>query len=391
MSFYNAMKSYPSGDIEAFIRNVRPDDVSRVLSKSRLEPLDYLTLLSPQASSFIEDMAQKAHEITIRQFGKTILLYTPMYLSDHCVNHCLYCGFNANIAMDRSRLDSDAVDREARVISKTGLKHILILTGESRLHSSPEYLADCVDRLSAYFTSIAIEVYPLDTDEYTLLIQRGVDGLTLYQETYNDVLYDRLHVRGPKKNYRYRLDAPERGCAAGIRSVNIGALLGLDTFYRETFLTGLHAFYLQRAYPQVDISVSFPRMRPHAGSFSPECPVSDREMVQAVTALRLFMPRAGITLSTRETAEFRDNILPLGITRMSAGSCTQVGGRSNQDAATGQFEISDERSVEEMADALRRRGYQPVYKDWEPIVGSADAVSSVMTFRNAKVIENVAV
>lgn len=367
MSFYPYMKQYDPKDMESFVQNVKPDDVRRVLAKHKLEPMDYLTLLSPVASEFIEDMARKAHELTVRQFGKTILLYTPMYLSDHCVNQCRYCGFNASISLDRSRLSLDDVDREAEVISRTGLKHILILTGESRSKSSPEYIGECVKRLARYFTSIAIEVYPLETLEYVDLVRKGVDAFTLYQETYDETLYDSLHVSGPKKNYQYRLNTPERACQAGIRAVNIGALLGLDVFHRDTFMTGLHAWYLQRNYPEVDISVSFPRMRPHAGAFSPEHPVSDREMVQAVTALRLFMPRSGITLSTRETAEFRNNILPLGITKMSAGSCTQVGGRSKTDAATGQFDISDERSVEEMAVDLAARGYQPVYKDWEPL------------------------
>ena len=369
MGFYQMMKQYGGEEMASFIGNVDRNHVRRVLGKSRLSPMDYLTLLSPAASECLEDMAKKAHEITVRQFGKTILLYTPMYLSDHCVNLCRYCGFNASIALRRSRLALDDVDREAAVIAETGLKHILILTGESRIHSSPEYIGDCVRRLARYFTSIAIEVYPLETEEYVKLVDAGVDALTLYQETYHEDLYDVLHVKGPKKNYAFRLDAPERACRSGMRAVNIGALLGLDLFYRDTFFTGLHAWYLQRSYPEVEISVSFPRMRPHAGSFQPEHPVSDREMVQAVTALRLFMPRAGITLSTRETEEFRNNILPLGVTKMSAGSCTQVGGRSRDDAATGQFDISDERSVADMARDLAARGYQPVYKDWEPLAG----------------------
>ena len=368
MGFYEVMAEYRPGDLESFIGKVKQDDVRRVLGKQRLSPWDYLTLLSPVASEFLEDMARKAHEITVRQFGKTILLYTPMYLSDHCVNLCRYCGFNASIDLRRSRLEPEDVDREAAVIAETGLKHILILTGESRTHSSPRYIGDCARRLARYFTSIAIEVYPLETDEYVDLVSDGVDGLTLYQETYNEALYDSLHLRGPKKNFSFRLDAPERGCRAGMRTVGIGALLGLDVFYRDSFYTGLHAWYLQRSYPEVDISVSFPRMRPHAGSFQPGHPASDREMVQAVTALRLFMPRAGITLSTRETEDFRNNILPLGVTRMSAGSCTQVGGRSRDDANTGQFDISDERSIQEMARDLAARGYQPVYKDWEPLV-----------------------
>jgi 2-iminoacetate synthase len=367
MSFYPVMKKFGNEVIDCFVRDVKQEDVIRVLSKKRLEATDFLTLLSPAAEGFLEEMAKKAHDLTVRNFGRTILLYTPMYLADHCVNHCLYCGFNASVAMDRSCLSPDEVDKEAEIISRTGLKHILILTGESRSHSSPAYIKECVKRISKFFTSIAIEVYPLETDEYADLIREGADSLTLYQETYNETLYDKLHVKGPKKNFRYRLDAPERGCLAGMRAVNIGALLGLDTFHRDVFMTGLHARYLQNSWPDVDVSVSFPRMRPHGGVFSPENPVTDRQLVQAMTAMRIFMPRAGITISTRETETFRNNILPLGVTKMSAGSCTQVGGRSKEESSEGQFRISDERSVEDMARDLVLKGYQPVYKDWEPL------------------------
>lgn len=373
MSFYNVMENYTSEKLRCFIENVKPEDVRRVLARNRLSEFDYLTLLSPAASDFLEDMAKKAHEITVRQFGKTILMYTPMYLSDHCVNLCRYCGFNASVSTPRGRLELDDIGLEAEAIAKTGLKHILVLTGESRVHSSPEYMKNCVKRLLKYFSSVSIEVYPLEKEEYVELVKEGVEGLTLYQETYNEELYDHLHLKGPKKNYMFRLDAPERGCISGMRTVNIGALLGLDIFYRDVFYTGLHAAYLQRRYPEVDISVSFPRMRPHNGLFQPEHPVTDRQMVQVITALRIFMPRAGITLSTRETEDFRNNVLPLGITKMSAGSCTKVGGRVKEGVNDGQFDISDKRSVEEMAGDLAARGYQPVYKDWENFFSTSAA------------------
>jgi 2-iminoacetate synthase len=261
----------------------------------------------------------------------------------------------------------DEIEREAEAIAGTGLKHILLLTGESRTMSSMAYLKSSVQCLSRYFSSVAIEIYPLDTDEYRELIVDGVDAMTLYQETYNRSLYDVLHVKGPKKNFAYRLDAPGRACDAGMRSVNIGALLGLDVYHRDLFLTGLHAWYLMKTYPDTEISVSFPRMRPHTGSYHPEHPVSDREFVQILTAMRLFLPRAGITISTREAESFRNNILPLGVTKMSAGSCTAVGGRTRDAEDIGQFEISDERSVDEMVRYLGQAGYQPVFKDWHPI------------------------
>jgi 2-iminoacetate synthase len=338
-----------------------------VLQKETLSASDFYTLLSPAAEKFLETMAQKAHRITINQFGRTILLFTPMYLSNYCENHCLYCGFKAGNAIKRKQLSYEEVEKEAKRISETGLKHILILTGEATNIATVDYLKKCCAILSNYFTSIAIEIYPLSMEDYRVLIDAGVDSLTIYQETYHELLYDALHVKGPKKDYRFRLDTPERGCEAGIRSVNIGALLGLDEWRREAFFTGLHADYLQNTYPEVEVSISFPRMRPHAGDYNPEFPVSDRNLVQIILAMRLFMPRAGITISTRENAAFRNNILPLGVTKMSAGSTTVVGGHTTEDNDTGQFEISDERSVEQMAASLRESGFQPVYKDWQAI------------------------
>lgn len=365
MEFYSLYNHWKNQDLDGFLRKVTADDVAQVLSRRKLSEHDYLRLLSPAAESFLEPMAQRAHASTVAQFGKAILLYTPMYLSNFCVNHCLYCGFNARNTIRRKQLGLDEVDAEAKRISETGLKHILILTGESRKHAGMDYLKECISVLKRYFTSIAIEIYPLETHEYEELVRAGVDSMTLYQETYHEDLYDRLHVKGPKKNYGFRMDAPERACRAGMRGVNIGALLGLSESRQESFFTGLHTWYLQKHYPEVDISVSFPRMRPHTGSFQPDHPVDDKRLVQVILALRLFLPRAGITISTREDARFRNHILPLGVTRMSAGSTTAVGGHTQKDNKTGQFDISDERSVSEMAHHLVTLGYQPVFKDWE--------------------------
>lgn len=368
MEFYGKYKKYRDVPKEAFFSTITDHQVERVLQKSLLSETDYLTLLSPQAENHIEAMAQKAHQMTINQFGRTIVLYTPMYLSNFCENHCLYCGFNAENKISRKQLTFEEVEKEAMRISETGLKHILILTGEAKNMATMDYLKACCKILAKYFTSIGIEIYPLKTKEYQALIEAGVDSLTIYQETYNEALYDQLHPKGPKKDYMFRLDAPERGCAAHMRSVNIGALLGLDDWRREAFITGVHAGYLQNKYPEIEIGVSFPRMRPHAGSFNPKYPVNDRNLVQIILALRLYIPRAGINISTRESAEFRNNILPLGVTKMSAGSTTVVGGHTQEDKDTGQFDISDERSVEEMASSLQQLGYQPVYKDWQPII-----------------------
>ncbi|EGO63387.1 2-iminoacetate synthase ThiH [Acetonema longum] len=365
MSFYEQYLKYR--DYDSAGCNPGSKTIERILGQDRLLPTDFLALLSPAAQPYLEAMAQKARRLTVQHFGKTILLYTPLYLSDYCSNQCQYCGFNVRNPLKRKQLSLEEVEEAARRIAATGLKHILILTGDARAISSPDYIADCAGVLRKYFTSIAIEVYAMTQEEYGQLVNAGVDGFTIYQETYNEEYYDLIHVSGPKKDYRFRLDAPERACRAGMRSVNIGALLGLDDWRRDGFFTGLHAHYLQNQYPAVEISLSLPRIRPHAGEFQPRCPVTDKQMVQFLLALRLFLPRAGITISTRENARFRDNLLSLGVTKMSAGSHTAVGAQIDKEENAGQFEISDPRNVAEMSAALRQMGYQPLYQDWQPI------------------------
>jgi len=367
MSFYSICTEYSALPLNAKFESTTGDDVRRALAKTMLDPEDFLSLMSPAAVPFLEEMAQKASRLTLQNFGRTIQIFTPLYLSNFCTNHCVYCGFNAKNKIPRSQLELSQVEEEAKAIAATGLKHLLILTGESRVKASPDYLDSCMTVLRKYFPSVSIEIYSMDQDEYARLVDSGVDGLTLFQETYDEVLYAKLHPRGPKKDFRYRLDAPERGCKAGMRVVNIGALLGLGDWRKDALLTGLHVAYLQNLYPEVDIAVSLPRMRPHAGEFQPTSIVEDRDMVQIMLAFRLFSPRLGITISTRESVQFRENILPLGVTKMSAGVSTSVGGHSQDGDKIGQFDISDERSVDEMCEALRKRGYQPVFKDWEPI------------------------
>lgn len=366
MSFFETIERYEHFDANAFFGRVTEADVCRAIEQDRLGPLDYLTLLSPRAEAHLEEIAQKAHRLTVQHFGRTMLLFTPIYVANHCVNQCLYCGFNARNKLRRTLLTPEEVAAEAKDIAATGLKHILLLTGESRRHTPVSYIRDCVEELRRSFTSVSIEIYPLTEAEYRELVSVGVDGLTIYQETYDRETYAYLHPAGPKRDYRLRLDAPERGCRAGLRSVNVGALLGLSDWRRDAFLAGLHADYLQRKYPDVEISISPPRMRPHLGGFQPAVNVTDKNLVQYVTAFRLLMPRSGITLSTREASQLRDNMTRLGITKMSGGVSTSVGGRSRSDK-TGQFEIADERSVAEVAGMLYEQGYQPVYKDWESI------------------------
>ncbi len=409
MEFFALYYGYQDKDIDRLLEKVTFDQAGAAVGKSKLTARDFLALLSPAAAGHLEAMAQKAHRLTVRNFGRVIYLYTPLYLSNYCTNECAYCGFSRARRLRRRVLSVEEVEKEGRMIAETGLRHLLLLTGESRAKAPVDYIAACVQRLRRYFSSISIEIYPLETAEYADLISAGVDGLTIYQEVYNPLVYDQVHLRGPKKNYLFRLNAPERACLAGMRTVNLGALLGLADWRKEVFALGLHAGYLQHKYPDPEISVSFPRLRPVSGRDRPAVEISDRNLVQMITALRLFLPRAGITISTRERAGFRDHLIRLGVTRMSAGSCTEVGGRldaredsgrldasgdgvhlggsgdsgclggsgdsgrldSSGDSGRqssrgrdGQFDISDTRSVSEVQEAIRKQGYQPVFKDW---------------------------
>jgi 2-iminoacetate synthase len=367
MSFYEVYEQFRGFDMESFFKRVTGAQVKKIITKNRLTEFDYLALLSPAAEKHLEEMAQRARRLTVQHFGRVMMLFTPLYLSNYCVNQCVYCGFQAKNRLERKKLTPDEVEKEARMIAATGLKHLLILTGESRRESSVAYIRACVEILKKYFTSINIEIYPLEEEEYAELIAAGVDGLTIYQEAYDEEIYDQLHPAGPKRNYRFRLETPERACRAGMRAVNVGALLGLHDWRSEAFFTGLHANYLQDTFPEVEVSISPPRIRPHLGGFQPKVKVSDKNLVQYMLAFRLYMPRGGITVSTREPVWLRDRLVKLGATRMSAGSCTAVGGRSVNEHDDGQFEISDERSVAEMARMLYRQGCQPVYKDWQMI------------------------
>lgn len=381
MSFYDIYSQNKNLDLEKAFSAILPASILGSLNGNNLSTEQFLGLLSPQAENNLESMAQRAHAITKNYFGNTIQLYAPMYLSNYCDNSCLYCGFNLNNNIRRRKLTLEEVEKEAQFISSSGLKHILILTGESRFKSSVGYLQDCVKVLKKYFTSISIEVYPLAENEYARLVVQGVDGLTIYQEVYDEQVYARMHISGPKKDYKFRLDAPERGARAKMRSISIGVLLGLGDWKREAFFLGLHAKYLQDNFPDVEIGISVPRIRPQGrglasniqnhqpqvSGFKPIFQVSDRNIVQMILALRIFLPRLGITISTRENPEFRENLISLGITRMSAGSATSVGGHTlyrEEKEESSQFEIQDQRTVSQIKTVLEKRGYQPVFKDW---------------------------
>jgi len=367
MSYFDIYLKYKDLPFVDIFSALTDYDVESAIESNRQGIKQLLTLISPQAENHLEPMAQKAHVKTLNNFGKTIQLYTPMYLSNYCQNQCAYCGFNSQNDLPRKKLSLKEVEEEAKLISSTGLDHILILTGESPGDSPLSYIKDCIKVLNKYFSSISIEIYALSEDEYAQLIREGIDGLTIYQETYDREIYDRVHKAGPKKDYLFRLDAPERAAEQGIRCINIGALLGLADWRKDIFFTALHAQYLQDKFTEVEMGISIPRLRPHQGHFKVANYINTRNMAQIITALRIFMPRLGIILSTRESSQLRDSLLPLGITRMSAGSSTAVGGRimgSEDGSNLHQFDISDNRSVDEIKVMLATRGYQPVLKDW---------------------------
>ncbi len=367
MSYYQLYSKYKSLPPEKLFSDIQPCDAARAINSNAQSEKQLLALLSPSAEDYLEDMAQQAHRLTVMNFGKAIQLYTPMYLSSYCDNTCAYCGFNAANPLPRKKLSLQEVEKEAACISLTGLEHILILTGDSRKNSPISYIKDCLKILKKYFTSISIEIYALTKDEYQELAGEGADGLTIYQETYDQALYDRLHISGPKKDYFFRLDAPERAAGARMRNVNIGVLLGLGNWRQDAFFLGLQAKYLQDKFPDVEIGAAVPRLRPYGGNLKTDNSINDKNVVQIITALRIFLPRMGITLSTREDPRLRENLLPLGITRMSAGSSTRVGGHtieSPEESNPAQFEISDTRSVQEIKDMLTQKGYQAVLKDW---------------------------
>lgn len=360
-SFFDFLASHPQAGNKAHLGPITREQVIHALSKDDLDEIDFLTLISDSADDFLEAMAQKARQLTKKHFGNSVFIFTPLYLSNFCVNTCPYCSFSGTCKIDRIHLSLSEVEKAAIRVSGKGIRHVLALTGEAPQKASPEYLIRCVEILKRHFSAVALEVYPLKETIYQQLRDAGADTLTIYQETYNETAYRQYHQQGPKADFRFRLETPDRALTAGLRGVTIGALLGLHDPHKEAYTTARHLKYLQNTYPWAEISVSLPRLRPVVSDFAPPYPVSDKLFVKLLLAFRLFAPTAGITVSTRESRPFRDAVLPLGVTKMSAGVSTSVGGH---DEGTGQFEIADPRSVEEVQADLLRLGYQPVMQDW---------------------------
>ncbi|OPY74508.1 MAG: 2-iminoacetate synthase [Syntrophorhabdus sp. PtaU1.Bin058] len=318
----------------------------------------------------LERLARAAQEMTGQYHGNAIALYAPLYISNYCSNRCVYCGFRADAGLKRKRLTLEEVGKECRALSETGIRSCLLLTGESRRQSPPSYIKEAVRIACRYFTDVSLEIYPLDVDEYRELYRAGADGVTIYQETYDRRLYDELHLAGPKKDYDYRFQAPERIAQAGFRHIGMGALLGLADWREDVPRLFSHLRYMEKTYPGVEYSLSFPRIRPVEGDPRQYHEVSDRDMVRIISVARLLFPRSGINLSTRETGAFRDRVIGFGITKMSAGSSTRVGGYAEreEDYDDGQFQVHDTRSLPEIKSMLTSKGYDPVITDWRNIV-----------------------
>jgi len=360
-----------------FVRQQSVADVESALHAPRSSLEHFLTLISPAASNFLEPMAQLAMQKTRNHFGNAIFLFTPMYISNYCINTCEYCGYARQFKVKRKQLSIAEIDRESQKIAEQGIRNILVLTGEHPKVTSYEYLCEALNQVKKHFASMAIEVIPLSTEQYAGAVERGVNGLTIYQEVYDRDVYYKMHKGGPKDDYDFRLLAPDRAATAGMQTIQIGALLGLSEFYSEAAKTAAHVLYLQRRFPDVEIGIGLPRIRPFSYEYQTPHIISDKQFVQLLLAYRLCFPTLGITISTREDPQFRDNILPLGVTKMSAGVSTAVGGHS-EDPGAAQFEISDERSVSQFIEALQKKGFQPVLHDWNASLLAASSSSCLL-------------
>lgn len=340
-------------------------DVRRALDHDNRTPEDFAALLSPAALPFLEEMAQKAQQETRKHFGNSIYMFTPLYIANYCENYCIYCGFNCHNKIHRAKLNAEEIEQEMKTIAETGLEEILILTGESPTMSDVHYIGEACKLARKYFNVVGLEVYPMNSDQYAYLHQCGADFVTVFQETYNSDKYETLHLAGHKRIFPYRFNTQERALMGGIRGVGFAALLGLDDFRKDAFATGMHAYLIQRKYPHAEIAFSCPRLRPiiNNDKINPK-DVHEPQLLQIVCAYRLFMPFASITISTREAAHFRDNIINIAATKISAGVDVGIGGHSGKAKGDEQFEISDGRSVDEVYKAIVDKGLQPVMSDY---------------------------
>ncbi|EGQ9920387.1 TPA: 2-iminoacetate synthase ThiH [Vibrio parahaemolyticus] len=369
MSFYDRFQQLDWDDISMSIYAKTAQDVERALAKPKRDLEDFKALISPAAEPYLEQMAKLSYSLTRKRFGNTMSLYIPLYLSNLCANACTYCGFSMENRIKRRTLNRDEVEAEIDAIKRMKFDSVLLVTGEHETKVGMKYFREMVPIIKQRFNYLAMEVQPLDQDEYAELKTLGLDAVMVYQETYHPKTYAQHHLRGNKMDFRYRLEAPDRLAKAGIDKIGIGALIGLEEWRTDCFFAAAHLDYLERTYWQSRYSISFPRLRPCAGNapasgLQPKSVMTDKQLVQLICAYRLFNPEVELSLSTRESPQFRDNVLPLGITSMSAASKTQPGGYATEEVELEQFEISDERSAASVEDMIRAKGFDPVWRDW---------------------------
>lgn len=341
-------------------------DVKEALAAETCSVDNFKALLSPAALPFLEEIAQKAQKETRKHFGNSVAIFTPLYIANYCENYCVYCGFNCHNKIKRAQLNAEEIEKEMQAIAETGLEEVLILTGESPNKSSVEYIGEACKIAKKYFKLIGLEVYPMDSKDYAYLHECGADFVTVFQETYNSDKYKTLHLGGRKRIFTYRLNAQERAIMGGMRGVGFAALLGLDDFRKDALATGMHAYLLQKKYPHAEIAFSCPRLRPiiNNDKINPK-DVHEPQLLQIICAYRIFMPFASITISTRECERFRDNIIQIAATKISAGVNVGIGGHSQEEEkGDEQFEISDGRSVDEIYQMIEDNGMQPVMTDY---------------------------
>lgn len=368
MSFQQVFEQYTWKEIEDKIYSKLASDVEKALRKTgsakrTLE--DFAALISPAALPYLEEMAVLSNQITQKRFGNTIQMYIPMYLSNECQNICTYCGFSLDNKIRRTTLTNEQILKEVEIIKSYGYDHILLVTGEANRIVGVDYLKNAIELIRPHFSNISMEVQPMDQEDYEKLTDSGLYSVLVYQETYHKDNYKIYHPKGKKSNFNYRLDTPDRLGKAGIHKIGLGVLIGLEDWRVDSWFCGLHLNYLEKTYWKTKYSLSFPRLRPATGSQEPTFVMNDKELVQLICAYRIMNENLELSLSTRETAKFRNNVIKLGITSISAGSKTDPGGYASDLEALEQFEISDERTPMEIATMIMQQGYQPVWKDWE--------------------------
>ena len=371
--FIDELLQYDWNEIIKKINNINDKNVISALEKSKndiaLSMVDFMALVSPVAANYLQQMCVLSNKKTQRRFGKTIQLYIPLYLSNYCTNNCIYCGFNAKNNIKRTVLTDEEILKEVEVIKNMNYEHILLVTGEHNKKAGIDYLLNIIKLIKPYFSSISAEIQPLETEKYRTLIEAGLSSVYIYQETYNRNNYHSYHPSGTKNNFEYRLSTPERLGSAGIYRIGLGILLGLEDWRVDAFFLGLHLRYLRKNFWRTKYSISFPRIRPHTGGYQANFSINDKELSQLIWAIRLFDEDVEIALSTRESVKFRNNMLSLGITSMSAGSKTDPGGYSISVNELEQFEVNDARIPQELILEMERQNYTPIWKDWDSYLG----------------------